>query len=277
MNIAIISSAKDIASSNIKEALLNNFDFKRLEFQYEDNTIYESKINKINTKIYTINSDLIHKENIDGETDADLFLFISKHMAKAERKTLTVHPIGNFGKAEFGGKEKELCVCPAAFFKGLFNSLTKNSENSGYEATVEATHHGPFLEKPVLFIEVGSTEKEWADKSAAMIVAKSIIGSIDDIKNKNDNVKSFFIIGGSHYNHVANKLMLKDGFLAGHICGKHNLEILGLKLIKEAMEKTMPKPDYVLLDWKGLGKEKQNIVRILEENNIKYVRSDKLP
>jgi len=276
MNIAIISSTKDLASLNIREALLDNLDFEKSDSQYDGNNIYESKINNKNVKLYTINSDLINKENIDGEIDADLFLFVSKHRAKEERKTLTVHPIGNFGRAEFGGKERELCICPAAFFKSLFNSLIKHSENSGYEVTVEATHHGPYLEKPVLFIEVGSTEKEWRDKSAAIIAAKSIIGSLIEINDGIKDMKSFFVVGGGHYNHIANKLMTNDGFLAGHICGKYNLEILDLKLIREAMEKTMPKVDSVLLDWKGMGKEKQRVVNILEENNIKYIRSDKL-
>ena len=41
------------------------------------------------------------------------------------------------------------------------------------------------------------------------------------------------------------------------------------------MEKTLPKAKFVLLDWKGMGKEKQRILSILEKNDIKYERSDK--
>ena len=41
------------------------------------------------------------------------------------------------------------------------------------------------------------------------------------------------------------------------------------------MEKTYPKANFILLDWKGLGKEKQRILEILEKNNIKYERNDK--
>ena len=71
--------------------------------------------------------------------------------------------------------------------------------------------------------------------------------------------------------------MPKEGYLTGHICGKYDLENLDLELIKEAMEKTMPKAKFILLDWKDLGKEKQNIVKILDENNIKFERSDRFP
>ena len=97
---------------------------------------------------------------------------------------------------------------------------------------------------------------------------------IDGINNKNNNYDSVFVIGGSHYNHVANKVMLKSNFAAGHICAKYNLEILDVNLIKQAMEKTVPKAKFVLLDWKGLGKNKHRIVEILEKNNIAYKRSD---
>ncbi len=280
MGIAIISSTKDKASTNIKNILLDNFNFKEAEEKYCDNQVYYNAINNKTITIHTIDSELIHKENIDKDIDADLFLFISKHRAQEERKNLTVHPIGNFGKAEFGGREKSLCFVSSLFFKSIFNELAKNAANSQYEATVEATHHGPYLEKPALFIEIGSTEKEWEDKEAGKIVAQSIINSIKDYANTIDNINkdinSAFIIGGGHYSHIANKLMLKDGFAAGHICGKYNLENLDAALIKEAMEKTIPKASFALLDWKGLGKEKQRIVRLLEESNIEHRRSDKV-
>ena len=157
--------------------------------------------------------------------------------------------------------------------------MAKNVIGSQYEATVEATHHGPYLEKPVLFVEVGSAEKEWEDKEAGKIVAQSIINSIKDYTNtaydinKNNNkINTAFVIGGGHYSHAANKLMLKGGFAAGHICGKYNLGNLDATLIKEAMEKTIPKASFALLDWKGLGKEKQRVVTVLKDNGIPYQR-----
>jgi D-aminoacyl-tRNA deacylase len=207
-----------------------------------------------------------------------------------------LHAIGNFGKAEFGGREKTLCIAPSVYLKNIFNELSKNAQDSDYEASIEATHHGPYLEKPVLFVEIGSSEKEWIDENAGNIIAKSIINIIKKDNNifneknliinnesmkkinndENNNYESVFVIGGSHYNHVANKVMLKTDLAVGHICAKYNLENLDESLIKEAMEKTIPKAKFVLLDWKGLGKEKQRVVGILEKNNIEYKRSDKI-
>ena len=82
------------------------------------------------------------------------------------------------------------------------------------------------------------------------------------------------MIGGGHYNHYANKAMLQTNLAVGHICAKYNLENLDEDFLKQAMEKCQAK--LVLLDWKGLGKEKARILEILQKNSIEYKRSDKI-
>ena len=286
MNIAIISYSKDKASINIKENLVNNFDFNELDEKFDNNNIFQTTIDNNIIKLYTINSEHIYTDGLDRKIDADLFIFISKHSAVEGRPSLTCHPIGNFGKAEKGGREKTLCTAPSFFLKNILNELNKNSDDADYDVTMEATHHGPFLEKPILFVEIGSSEKEWEDQNAGSIIAKSLISTIKNNSNNNDsinknfneknnNYESVFVIGGSHYNHVATKAMLKTNFGMGHICAKYNLENLDESLIKQAMKKTIPEARFVLLDWKGLGKEKKGIVDILERSNIEYRRSDK--
>jgi len=286
MNIAIISYSKDKASINIKENIVNNFDFNESDEKFDNNNIFQTTIDNDIIKLYTINSEHIYTDGLDRKIDADLFIFISKHSAVEGRPSLTCHPIGNFGKAEKGGREKTLCTAPSFFLKNILNELNKNSDDADYDVTMEATHHGPFLEKPILFVEIGSSEKEWEDQNAGSIIAKSLISTIKNNSNNNDsinknfneknnNYESVFVIGGSHYNHVATKAMLKTNFGVGHICAKYNLENLDESLIKQAMKKTIPEARFVLLDWKGLGKEKKGIVDILERSNIEYRRSDK--
>jgi len=82
MNIAIISSIKEKASTNIKENLINNFNFEELEEQFDNNNIFQSAIkdtrenqrfsvsqkssiseNKI--RLYTINTELIFTDDLD--------------------------------------------------------------------------------------------------------------------------------------------------------------------------------------------------------------------
>jgi D-aminoacyl-tRNA deacylase len=302
MQIAFIASLKDKASLNIKENLISNFDFKCSEEKFDNNNVYCTMIGYEDTRLYTLSSDLIDAEEIDKSIEADLFVFISRHQSKEERKSLTAHIPGNFGKADFGGKEKTLCYAPATLLKNIFIELSKNAENSGYEASLEVTHHGPYLERPALFIEIGTTEKEWEDKEAGKIIAETLVSTIKkynnnvfpnnkktgnkdhdssikiegDKKNFYDNTyESVFVIGGSHYNYIANKVMLNSDYAAGHVCAKYNLENLDLELIRQAMEKTVPKAKFVLLDWKGMGKEKQNILKLLNNSKIVYKRSDK--
>ena len=329
MSIAIVSSTKDIASKNIKENLISNFKFNKLVEKFDNNDIFQLTINNKNNesnkiiRLYTINSELIFTDNLDKKINADVFVFISKHLAQEDRASLTCHAIGNFGKAEHGGKDRALCYSTPILLKKLFIELNNNAKEP-YEATLEATHHGPYMEKPVLFVELGSNEKYWKDKNGGFIVAKSLMGALEsfngfaainknynnnliminnptnknnDYKNKskinennnsieknnvnnviknneNTNYEPVFVVGGSHYNHVANKAMLQSNLAVGHICAKYNLGSLDKDLLKQAMDKC--KANFVLLDWKGLGKEKKRIVGLLEDNKIEYKRSDKV-
>ncbi len=273
MKIALISSTQDPASENIKAQLLKNYSFETSSELFDSNAILKTTINKKEITLYTINSSLIHAEDIDYKIEADVFVFLSKHRAEEGRASVTLHPIGNFGKAEFGGKDQSLCACPSALLKDIFIELKKNIENTRYEATLEATHHGPFIEKPVLFLELGSTEEHWHDGEGALIVAKSLLSALEKEEKKYESV---IVLGGTHYGHVPNKAMLETEYSVGHICPKYNFSNLSEQLLLEMVEKTEPKPSFVLLDWKGLGSEKQKIVEMLEKNKIEYKRSDQL-
>ncbi|MBI2134614.1 hypothetical protein HYU09_01360 [Candidatus Woesearchaeota archaeon] len=272
MQIALISSTKDPASVNIKETLLNDSGFVRLENKFGNEDIYGYLIDNKDIKLYTIDTEMIFANDLDKKIDADVFIFLSKHKAADGRASLTCHPIGNFGNNEKGGKEKTLCICPSNLLKDIFLELSNNVNGTGYEATLEATHHGPFMEKPILFFELGSTEKHWNDKKGAKIYVKTLMNVLRD---ENKSYESVFVIGGTHYNHVANKTMLKTDFAVGHILPKHNFENFNEDILKQLLKKTMPKPKFALLDWKGLGKEKQRILDLLKNNNIEFKRSDR--
>ena len=272
MNIALISSTQDTASANIRERLLENYKFAKAGIKFDGNEVYGCLANGRDIKLYTINTPLITRDGLDKKIEADVFLFISRHRADGGRASLTVHPIGNFGKAGAGGKDGQLGISSPEYLKKILKELTKNIEGSEYEATLESTHHGPFMEKPALFVELGSNEKYWEDKEGAKIVAKSLMKVLD---SKNNNYEAVFVVGGSHYSHVANKALLNSDFSVSHICPKHNFENLNTETLKQAIERSEPKASFALLDWKGLGKEKQRILDLLKSNSIKFERSDK--
>ena len=269
-NIAIITSLKDPAGINIRNNLIELFNFKETKEKIDNNRIFSYKtVENKNIKLYLINDDLIFAENLDQKIDADIFVFASKHRSKENTPSFAVHPIGNWSIAEFGGKDGKICFSSAFLLKILFIELNNNSKNTKYQATLEATHHGPYLEKPAVFVEIGSTEKEWNDKDNGKIIAETIMNSLE---NQDNNFKIAVGIGGPHYCNNFNKIMLRSDVAISHICPKYQLENLNGDLIRQAIEKTSEKVDFILLDWKGLGKEKQRVVDLLKHLNLVFKR-----
>ena len=274
MNIAIISSAKDPAGINIRNSLIELFGFEKTDEKFDSNDVFQcGKIQNNILKSYLINDELIHSENIDRKIDADILVFASKHRSRENTKSFAVHAIGNWNTAELGGKEKALCNSSAVLLKNLFVELNNAAKDAGYELTLEATHHGPFVGKPAVFVEIGSTEKEWNNKENGEIIAKTIMNGLG---NENKKYKIAVGIGGQHYCSNFNKIMLRTDIAVSHICPKYHLQDLDESLVKQSIEKTVEKVDFVLLDWKGLGKEKQRVVELLKDLNLEVKRADQI-
>ena len=272
--IAIIASSKDPAGINIRNNLLELFDFKKLNDKFDDNEVYEFKeINDKIIKLYLTDNDLIFSENIDRKIDAGLFIFASKHRSKENTPAFTVHSIGNWNSAEMGGSERKLCPSSAVLMKNIFLALNENAKHTNYQITMEATHHGPYVEKPAVFVEIGSTEKEWKEKINGEIIAKTIINSLE---NKNKDYKIAVGIGGTHYCANFNKIMLRSDIAFSYVCPKYALDYLDEEMINQAITKTKEKIDFAVLDWKGMGAEKQRIVDLLKNLNLEFKRSDKI-
>ena len=265
MHIAIICSTKDQASMNIKEQLLPYF--KKINKTFENHKIYEKQNNENTLTLYTTEIEPVYCENIDKKIQANLFIFATKHVSKSGIHSLSVHFPGNWGKAELGGKDKKLCIANASFLKKAFLEL--NKLNTDYEIIQEATHHGPYLEKPAIFIEIGSDKKQWKDKTAGKYIANTIL----KMTEKNPKYKTIMAFGGPHHSPNFKKILLNTKFAVSHVCPKYNLESLDKGMIKQAIERTYEKVEFIILDWKGLGKEKERIMNILKELGMEYKKS----
>ncbi len=66
-----------------------------------------------------------------------------------------------------------------------------------YEVSYECTHHGPSINVPTMFVELGSSPKQWNDKLAAQTVARAALASIADFSSK--SASAVLGIGGTHY------------------------------------------------------------------------------
>ncbi|MEM3113407.1 MAG: D-aminoacyl-tRNA deacylase [Candidatus Pacearchaeota archaeon] len=258
MRFIVIASRRDPAGMNIVE-----------------------NINKLSKEIKTkiVRSEIINAENIDKDPEVatyDFIIFASKHQSEKKVKTLSVHTIGNFETAKFGGKSRTICSSNPLFFKHIFQNLNNNLKKSELDFTLslEATHHGPYIEKPSLFIEIGSSLKEWSDIRAGKLIAETIIESINNFSNYNLRYKLSIGIGGPHYCPNFNEIQLGDEYAIAHIIPSYNLPIDD-SILKETLRKSVIPVSHVLIDWKGLGNsiQRNELLKLLENNGLTIIRT----
>ncbi len=263
MNFAIIVSKKDAAGMNIKRALLRLYEFKNEGnfWQYE------------NLRLYEVEEDSINCEGIDKIVTADMLVFATKHKSKAGKHSLSVHVPGNWGKAELGGKDRTLCMAPASLVKEMFLELNVQAKHTNYEITLETVHHGPYVEKPVLFIEIGSNEEHWNDRESGEIIARTIMSVLGkELKS----YKTVIGLGASHYPRPFNKLLLRTEYAIGQICPKYMIDKLDKEMLLQALKKNVENVEFVLLDWKGLSGYKEKVIELLEELDVPYKKAKKV-
>ncbi len=301
MKYAIIVSKKDLAGMNIKKRLLEEFNFSEkglfkgsafYELVIGDNgkiagssadkgigknkamgPIGESAFAKNEVRLYTIPVDTVYYDDAESEINADFFVFATRHQSSSGEKTLSVHSPGNFSKAEYGGLNKEVSSCPAWLMKRAFIILNREND-SDYRVSLEATHHGPFIAKPVFFIEIGSLKEQWLDRHAAKIIAKTIIKAITTFNECKCSYKTALGFGGSHYCAGFNKIELRTDIAMSHICPKYSIENLDENMIEKMVKASFPKPDFALLDWKGMNSEQRKKIMLLLENiHLPYMKT----
>ena len=268
----IIASKQDKAGINITTALS----------QFRENPVLSSmNSEKGGFDFYLRDEDIISDKNLNHEkiNNYDFIIFASKHKSEKGGKTLSIHAPGNWREANLGGQPEKVCKTSALFLKQTFELLNKKvieSDLRDYQVTLECTHHGPLIEKPCMFIEIGSTETEWNDKRAAFVIAKTIRDIIDNFE-ENPYREIAIGIGGPHYCPNFNKIQLNSNIAVSHIIPEYVLPF-SEEMLKEAIAKTEEELDFVLLDWKGIGNadERQRIIQILEKNYVSYKKTSQI-
>ena len=229
-------------------------------------------------KFYLVDKEIINTENLDLKkiNSYDFVIFASKHKSESKEKTLSVHAPGNWRLAELGGEKNRVCRSSAFFMKQMFEKLNENAVQhylNDFKVTMEATHHGPLIDKPCLFIEIGSTETEWANSRAGFVVAKTINEAINGFKENKYNEVAI-AIGGPHYCPSFNGIQLKSNVAISHVIPQYAFPLTE-EMVAEAVKKTEEELDFAILDWKGLGnsEQRQRIIEILDKLYINYRRT----
>jgi len=246
--IAIVYSTSSIASLNIAKAI--------------------EKLGAPSwAKMYEFNEDEIDLP-LDTVDEGEIIV-LSKHKSAAGTKSFTTHSLGNFDKADFGGDEKTLVNTLPRIQTNLLRGLEENNK-SDHLVCFEVTHHGPFTNKGVCFIELGSSEDEWVKEESAEIIAKTII----KFTKKENKDKIVIGIGGGHYAPSFSKLALRKNYSFGHICPLYMLEKLDSDLLTQMIKKTGASE--IVVDWKGLKNFKEKVVQLCEESGLPFERVQRL-
>lgn len=270
--ILLVASNKDTASLNIKDQILKNYIFKESTEKFDGNSMFNADVNEKKVTLITLNDESVKAQDLPSKfPDLKLIVFISRHSSQSAKPTLSVHTPGNFAEAELGGLSKTLSVAPAVAMQTALKALLHYREQLrlNYEISYECTHHGPSLDVPTMFVELGSSPEQWSDCDAAEAVAHSALTAIATFSEAGNS--AVLGIGGPHYNQDFTLMSLMGAATFGHMIPKYALSTIDADMLRQCVEKTLEKVPMAVLDWKGIKSEdKPNIISALESTGLPY-------
>jgi len=265
--ILIVASTKDVAGMNIAQKILDNYRFEKLSETFYKNPVYSKKVQNQEVKLLFVNEGIINTQFITDFFVPQLLVFVSKHSSVSGIPTLSVHTPGNLAEAEFGGVPRKVSISPAAAMKDALLEMVKLKEELGldYEVSYECTHHGPSLDVPTMFAELGSSLKQWKDVKAAEVVAQAAMAAV----SKGSSYSAALGVGGPHYNAKFTKIALSTQIAFGHMIPKYVISQVDAEIIRQCVERTVESVGSAFLDWKGIkGVDKNKIVTALGEIGV---------
>ena len=282
---------------NMYDKFLNSdfFNFEGTEFTWHENQIFKLKgVSPKNKLSPDLNENQIYlgltKEPLiflndlklyESDINPELLIFASRHTSKAARPAFLVHTTGNWTEnTDFGGSPNDLSKVSALLHKAGFVSLLDqekpvNLENFLFD--IEVTHHGPtILEKPLIFMELGSSKEEWVIYEAGEFLVYAIFNAI--LKyigyNRESNQKIGLGFGGTHYAPNFKRLIKNKDVAMSFICPKYYVQTLNIEMIKKMIKNTFEKVDYFIIDWKGTNSEdKKHLIPLLENFDIPITKT----
>lgn len=262
--ILLMASEKDVASVNIANKLLENYDFEKTSNIFDENPIYVLRHRSHEIRLVYTKKDLIHTQDITDYFKPELIIYISRHSSASGKPTLSVHTPGNLTEdASYGGLPQKISVSPANAMRNALREMERLRLEWGlkYAVCYECTHHGPSLDIPTMFVELGSSLTQWKDLKAAEVVAHAVIKAAT---NK-EKCMTVLGIGGPHYNEKFTKMALTEEVAFGHIIPKHMIGAVDVEVLRRCIERTLERVESVVLDWKGIkGADKQPLMKKLE-------------
>ena len=254
----LVAYKNDPAGNNMAKFLSQDLEKKNGVFRGE----------KFDVLITT--SPVISADWLEKKFDYDGYVFLSKHAAESGTLALTCHSTGNFDVAKFGGNSQQVAIPFPSFQKIYLQNLWKNrTDFPDFQITIEATHHGPTdLNKPSIFIEIGTTQKQWSDVELCNSIAQIVEKTFEEPLQQFPFAVCF---GGTHYSQKFTNEIINGKFALGTVIPKHALEFLNESLFQHIIERNIG-AQVALLDWNSLGKNKQKVVELLSTTKLEVIK-----
>jgi D-aminoacyl-tRNA deacylase len=210
---------------------------------------------------YPVDYDILAKE-----LDISYYVVASRHWSISGQPSLTVHATGNFGKAIFGGRNRELQYIVPNPMRNVFMALQEDPP-LGFQVSLEATHHSPTqFETPMFFAEVGSSLTQWVDEDVCGYLVKSILKGIEST----EKAKIAIGFGGGHYCPKFSVMEREHAF--GHIAAKYALPELTEELVGQMIVKTKGKIEKAFIEDGVKGVDRRKVESILNELELELER-----
>ncbi|MBD3192647.1 MAG: hypothetical protein GF308_18545 [Candidatus Heimdallarchaeota archaeon] len=273
----IITTKQNICGINIRKKLLENWEFTPTDQLFDGTPIYQYQ----NIRLMYSEKDIIYADHCD-DLETDLFIMGSRHKSKANRKSLLTHVPGNLSKDNsYGGNPLELAYASTRAIRTAYQTLKRYQQQFNlreFDVTMEATHHGPSnLKSPVIFVEVGSTEKEYNNDDALLAVAKTIIKIC--LEKEDKKIIPSIGFGGGHYATRFNEIMDLSPVAMGHLLPKYQRKNLTQTMVEQMIDKTIENVEWAIIDKSSLNNDQISIiedgcstrgVEVVQARDIKY-------
>jgi len=160
-------------------------------------------------------------------------VFPSMHRSESGTICLTVHAVGNLTEdTAMGGLPRAVNPVPARLMTAAFLHLREEGMKIGIETTFEGTHHGPFLQYPSFFVEIGSSQAEWENQEVHQAISRILL-DLSDEETRGDPI--VVAVGGGHYMPRFKDLVRSKSVAFAHLIPSHNLLAVDEVLAKEVV------------------------------------------
>lgn len=217
MSRLLVCYEQDLPSFNMKEQLL-----KKLEWEDLGSDGVNTYLKNGDSVLMTIDRMHVHAENIDRKAEefgihVDDMVVLSRHSSSSGKPTLTVHPIGNYRTNDMGGQLETLVKASPHLMSETLRRMAVINKDPVYSVSFEVTHHGPYVDVPTMYIEIGSDESHWGDKVAAEVLMDSLLSA----EEKDYPVVAG--VGGGHYAPRFTDLVLSTKVDMGHMVPNYQI------------------------------------------------------